>query len=238
MPTIEERLAALERQQSIQSDALRYLVEGRWTGALPHAAAEIASLYDPAPGDFAPIDFPKAPSPAVAAWQPVDMRGKLPINTESAYGTRDLAGISGVTVHYTAGPESGTAMSTAAYQTSEGARGQTGNGTPFPGLAYTLFVEGNGRVVLAHSLNVRVWHSAAVVNGKGRNYTHVGLCYAGNREPNAAQIKGLAAAIRWLEQDQLHRQLAVEGHGDQYPTACPGATRSTWLPHVVALARD
>lgn len=142
-----------------------------------------------------------------------------------------------MTFHYTAGPSSGTAYTTALYQTSEAARGQTGNGTPFPGLAYTLFVEGSGRVVLAWDLGVRVWHSAAVIAGKGRNYTHVGICYAGNVEPNAAQKLGLAAALRWVERT-LGRRLEVEGHGWVYQTSCPGATSRVWIPEVAALARS
>lgn len=60
MATIEERLAQLEAQQAVQTQALRYLVEGRWTGPLPTAAAEIASLYGAGPpADYAPVDFPK-----------------------------------------------------------------------------------------------------------------------------------------------------------------------------------
>lgn len=142
-----------------------------------------------------------------------------------------------MTVHYTAGSARGTAAGTAGYQTSEAARQQSGAGVPFPGLAYTLFVEGSGRVVLAHSLEVRPWHSAAVVNGRGRNYTHVGVCYSGDQEPNPSQRQGLAKALRWLEQT-LGRTLHVEGHGDVFSTRCPGPTRGTWLPEVVRMARS
>lgn len=149
---------------------------------------------------------------------------------------RPLGSIVGVTFHYTAGPTSGTAQSTALYQTSEAARGQTGNDTPFPGLAYTLFVEGTGRVVLAWDLSRRVWHSAAVIAGLGRNYTHVGICYAGDREPNNLQLAGLATALRWC-QKQLGRELVAEGHGWVYSTSCPGPTSHLWIPQVVAMAR-
>lgn len=136
-----------------------------------------------------------------------------------------------MTFHYTAGPSTQTALEVAAYQTSEAARAQTGNGTPFPGLAYTLFVEGTGRVVLAWDLNIRVWHSAAVIDGKARNATSIGICYAGNFAPNAAQMIGLRNAWQWCEA-QLGRGLTVEGHGWVYPTACPGATSHTWIPEL------
>jgi hypothetical protein len=60
--TIEDRIAALEKQQQVQTDALRYLVEGKWVGDLPTAAAEIASLYgEKPPEDFKPIPFDAAP---------------------------------------------------------------------------------------------------------------------------------------------------------------------------------
>jgi N-acetylmuramoyl-L-alanine amidase len=141
-----------------------------------------------------------------------------------------------VTFHYTAGPASGSAWSTAAYQTSEAARKQTGAGTPFPGLAYTLFIEADGEVVLAHSLEVRVWHSAAIVSGRGRNYSHVGVCYAGNHAPNADQVVGMASAVVWLEQ-LLDRELALEGHGWLYATSCPGPTSRGWISSIERLAQ-
>jgi len=140
-----------------------------------------------------------------------------------------------VTFHYTAGPSSQTAEQVAAYQTSEAARAQTGNGTPFPGLAYTLFVEDDGRVVLAWPLTTRVWHSAAVVAGKARNATHIGICYAGNVAPLPAQMTGLANALAWCER-QLGRHLIAEGHGWVYSTACPGSTSHGWVPLVVSLS--
>src|SRR5205814_199481 len=103
-------------------------------------------------------------------WQPTDERGQLPIADQIkypglSYGTRPLAAITGITVHYTAGPSDGTAQGIAQWQVSDAAISHTGNGTPFPGLAYTLFVEEAGNVILAHDLTTRVWHSAAVVNG-------------------------------------------------------------------------
>ncbi len=136
-----------------------------------------------------------------------------------------------MTFHYTAGPSSQTADEVAAYQTSEAARGQTGAGVPFPGLAYTLFVEGDGRVVLAWDLTTRVWHSAAVIDGTARNADHIGICYAGNLAPNPAQMLGLASAWQWCEL-QLGRALEVEGHGWVYPTGCPGPTSHTWIPEL------
>ncbi len=60
MTAIDDRLAQLERQQAAQTRALAELVQGRWTGDLPNAAAEIVALMGGTPPDgFAPGDFPK-----------------------------------------------------------------------------------------------------------------------------------------------------------------------------------
>lgn len=161
----------------------------------------------------------------------MDLRGKLPVadpKWDARYGTRDLAGIFGVTYHYTAGGYSSTPHAIAAYQTSDSAVAQTGAGTPFPGLAYSLLVDGGGVAYLAHDLTVRVWHSAAVVGGKGRNYTHVGVVFTGNGEPTTAQKETLGRVHRWLER-QLGRALAAEGHNWVYPTACPGPNSHAWI---------
>jgi hypothetical protein len=149
------------------------------------------------------------------------------------YANRLPAGIVGATVHYTAGPTNATAESIANYQISAAAVPQTGNDTPFPGLAYTGIVEGDGTPVLAWDLGVRVWHSAALIGGVYRNASHVGFCYTGNDGPTDAQIAGLAELIRWAE-TQLGRNLAVEGHRDPpYPTDCPGPRWPNWKQQLV-----
>lgn len=161
-------------------------------------------------------------------WLPIDVRGKLPTNHEANYSQRDLSAIGGVTLHYTAGPASQTAYQVAQYQTSEAARGQTGNDTPFPGLAYTFFVEQDGKTSMAWDLNVACWHSAA----SGRNNTYVGICYAGDVAPNDEQMTGMAQAIGYC-QKQLGRKLTVEGHKDAYSTECPGPQWPAWKQTVL-----
>ena len=49
---------ALKEQQAAQTRALRHIIEGRWTGEMPHAAADVVALYGgtPPPG-FSPVPF-------------------------------------------------------------------------------------------------------------------------------------------------------------------------------------
>lgn len=55
---LERRLKNLEIQQGIQTLTLRYIVEGRWTGELPTAAAEVVALMGGTPPpDFKPVSF-------------------------------------------------------------------------------------------------------------------------------------------------------------------------------------
>jgi len=162
-------------------------------------------------------------------WEPTDMRGKLPTNHEADYDVRALSDITGITLHYTAGAVNQTVYQVAQYQTSEAARDQTGNGTPFPGLAYTLFVEQDGKTSLAWDLTVRTWHNAAF----DRNRTNVGICYAGDVAPTDAQITAMAQAIGWVQKN-LGRKLGLEGHKDSYgDTECPGPQWPTWKQTVV-----
>lgn len=116
----------------------------------------------------------------------------------------------------------------AAYQTSQAAIGQTGAGIPFPGLAYAMFVEGDGTVYWAWDFNVRTWHNAA----DNHNGTHIGICYAGDHAPNAGQIVGMGRAIGWLQR-RLGKLLIVEGHKDHYATSCPGPMWPQWKQRVL-----
>jgi hypothetical protein len=167
-----------------------------------------------------------------------DLRGDLPTLGPPweirAYHSRPLDGIDGVTLHYTGAPTGQSARAIAEYQISPAAKKQTGAGQPFPAIAYTILVTGDGVPNLCHDLDRRVWHSAAVVGGVARNLSHVGICYTGDQAPNDAQIRGLATAIRWCE-EQLGRPLAIEGHRDPpYATPCPGPQWPTWRSKVEA----
>jgi hypothetical protein len=167
----------------------------------------------------------------------VDLRGRLPVHNDPdpgyRYEARPLDAITGITLHYTAGPAEQTAAAIAAYLTSTAAAQQTGTGRPFPGMAYTILVTADGAANLCWDLDVRTWHSAARVNGLSRNLTNAGICYTGNQSPNPAQVQGLARAIAWVC-SRLGRTLAIEGHRDApYATQCPGPEWPVWRTAVM-----
>lgn len=116
------------------------------------------------------------------------------------------------------------------------ARYQVGPGShlAFPAIAYHLVIPATGYVALCHNLDVRCWHSGAIVEGVSRNLTHVGICYVGNQEPNLAQLAGIRAALRWVEENPGHPLESIEGHRDApYPTACPGPAWPRWRPEIL-----
>lgn len=164
----------------------------------------------------------------------IDMRGKLPTSREASYGKRAINEIKGITIHFTAGNPNSSVEATAAYQTSEAARGRTGNGTPFPGLAYTYGVPRDGNPRKAWDLDVRTWHSAATIGGVARNKSHASVVWIGDNTPTPLQITGMAEACVDIEKI-LGRHLPIEGHRDApYPTSCPGPTWPLWKPKLEA----
>ena len=163
-----------------------------------------------------------------------DLRGQLP--SRRAYNARPLDGITGITLHYTAGGTNTSARAIAEFQISPAAAANTGAGEPFPGIAYTILVTGDGTPNLCHDLDRRTWHSSATVHGLPRNLTNIGICYTGNNQPNDAQVRGIAEAIGWC-QSQLGRELEIEGHGDAMATDCPGPVWPDWRHDVLALVQ-
>jgi len=155
----------------------------------------------------------------------VDLRGQLPIRPGRVYYTRPLSGISGVTVHYTAGSSWATVRDIAAYQVGPDAH------EAFPAIAYTLVVTRDGTVHLCHDLETRCWHNEARPGGVARNATHVGICFTGAGWPTVDQILGLARAIVWTERS-LGRRLEIEGHQDSSDTRCPGDDWPAWREHL------
>jgi len=85
--------------------------------------------------------------------------------------------------------------------------------------------------VLCHDLDVKCWHSGAVINGVSRNTSHVGICWAGDSVPNDAQMEGLQEAVAFVRlQVGSRRMLPIEGHRDApYATQCPGNRWREWI---------
>ena len=170
------------------------------------------------------------PAPFIVLPAPVDLRGKLPTSTASARGyyKRDLAGITGVTIHWTASPcKNGVEAVEAIARAQLKLVASPITGEKFPAIAYSLVVDCRGIVYLCHSLDVRSWHSGAVVNGIARNVSHIGIAIINDDCPPFAQLYGLSEAILWCEQ-ALERELPWEGHKDSFPTACPGPDWGGW----------
>jgi cell wall-associated NlpC family hydrolase len=67
-PKLEARFSQLEQQREHLTNAIRYVVEGRWTGPMPHAAAEVVALLggeaEATKTNFSPVDFRGVPSAA------------------------------------------------------------------------------------------------------------------------------------------------------------------------------
>lgn len=101
----------------------------------------------------------------------------------------------------------------------------------FPGISYSLMVDGAGTIYQCWDLAVRCWHNGAVVNGIARNASHIGICFIGDDEPTEGQLAGLLGAVAWTE-GQLRRRLDIEGHQDHYATSCPGPLWPWWR-HLV-----
>jgi hypothetical protein len=85
------------------------------------------------------------------------------------------------------------------------------------GIGYNLCVDYAGRIYVGRGLR---YQGAHVVDNNARNY---GICYIGdgrNPVPKAA-VAGIKKAVN-LCRDRAGHKLAIKGHQDLWPTACPG----------------
>ncbi len=131
---------------------------------------------------------------------------------------RDTSEIKFITVHHTAGRETGTddQILTALM------RGHINQG--WPGLAYHFVILKNGNIYQINNFEDVTWHDTV-------NWDSIGICLPGyfhspyNEKPTGEQLKSL----RWLL-DQLSTQhpefpadqSKVLGHRERSSTACPG----------------
>ena len=182
----------------------------KWGGAAK--ADQVATYLDKILG---PMQL--APTPATVLDGVIDLRGQLPVLGWGEHYVRgSMDDVEAVTYHYTASNPGGSVRSIAEYQVSAAAAGQTGiKGQPFPGIAYTIVVKGEGSPHLCWDPEVVTWHAP------GWNRKSRAVCFIGNGAPNADQIRGMARAHIYLERYK-GAELGVRGHSDDYNTPCPG----------------
>ena len=56
MSTIDERIGQLEKQQALTVDILKLMIQGRWTGEMPHAEAFLKAI-NPGDTDWSAVPF-------------------------------------------------------------------------------------------------------------------------------------------------------------------------------------
>jgi hypothetical protein len=156
----------------------------------------------------------------------IDMRGQLPVRAGvPPYPSRPAADLTLFVAHYTAGPVTSTVTDIARYQTGPSSH------LPFPAIAYHWFVEQDGKLSLCHDLATRTWGSDGSYQSQHVNAIGVHCCYAGNTQPNAAQIAGMKQS-RLESERMLGRVLTVRGHSDDSPTQCPGTAWNAWKGQI------
>jgi hypothetical protein len=124
-------------------------------------------------------------------------------------------------------------------------RYQTGGNShlPFPGIAYHIYVEGDGRLAVCWDLEVVTWGQ-----GAGSPYSNldvgiynwwgIAICFAGDA-PNASQLATLVRILgavdnvmgRKLDR-QPHRGVSVDADTGETLTECPGDRYIAWWPVV------
>lgn len=131
---------------------------------------------------------------------------------------RATSGIRWITVHHTAGRETGTddqiLKAIMATHTKQG----------WPGLAYHFVILKNGNIYQINSLADVTWHD-------GSNWDSLGICLQGyfhspyNEKPTDAQLKSLRYLLDVLcnaYPEFPAEEKNVLGHKERLATACPG----------------
>lgn len=147
----------------------------------------------------------------------VDVRADIPTNpgpvAPVAWWERDLAQISGITIHHTGASDPTTA---AAWCIHKGR----------PSIQYHFFIRYDGVALYTADLAWGLWHDHT--GGQNLNIS-VGLAgYHHHAPPPEAMLTGAARLCAWLMDAHNIDQARVLGHCDHYNTICPGWDAASW----------
>jgi len=146
----------------------------------------------------------------------------LPKGT-GAYKTRLMSSVDTVIVHHAAVDIAGTErdiVAIARYHVEKHG---------WPGIGYHYVVARDGTVYKTNPITAISYHAA------GSNVRSIGVCLAGDlnkARPTPQQVEAVKGLVQEL-QKQLGKPLRLLGHGEVYPTDCPGK----WGRAMVAALR-
>lgn len=156
----------------------------------------------------------------------LDGRNSLPKNHDRAWAYRAAETIKGVVYHQSL-EEYGTASGNARYHSGPNHIDPQG----LPGLSYTVFIEGNGRVVLANDLEAKVFSQGTRKIPGDENALYLSVCvggnftgpgYIGTQHPTTDQLHAVRETWRILKEVLALPDGAIFGHIDFGKPSCPG----------------
>jgi hypothetical protein len=171
----------------------------------------------------------------------IDARSRWPKKT-GEWARRDLADIQGVVLHQTGGGADIDALH--AYHTGPNHMASAG----LPGIAYSLFIDGEGVISLVNDLEARTWSQGTLLEPGDENRHFVAVCVGGRFWPwpgttvDARPSPTVLASVErtWEVLAKLFglSPLGLFGHYHWGKPACPGAEISKFIERTRKTAGD
>lgn len=158
----------------------------------------------------------------------VDGRHTLPRHKGRQWSTRPPDKLKGMVLHQSL-EDSGSARAIALYHVGANHISQDG----LPGLSYTLFIERNGKVILANDVEAKTWSQGYLdPGGVDENALYIGACvggnfsgpaYKGTQRPSQEQMDSVDKLWKLCRDLWGWSGTGLFGHFHFGKPACPGA---------------
>lgn len=156
-----------------------------------------------------------------------DLRFFLPVHRRKSWKSRDPYALRGVVLHQSL-EERGEAEGVAKYHVGPNHISKTG----LPGMSYTLFIEKDGRVILANSIEDKTYSQGYLdPNWVDENAAYIGVCiggnfsgpgYVGSQRPTYEQMESVRKLWDLCKDFWGWSGAGLFGHYHLGKPACPG----------------
>lgn len=160
----------------------------------------------------------------------------LPVHKTKKWDKRDPAKLKGVVLHQSL-EEYGTASGNARYHVGPNHISDTG----LPGLSYTLFIEKDGKVILANPTDRKTYSQGYGGRPGDENEEFLSICIGGNfyapgyygtQTPTRDQLCSIEMVWGHLKEIWGWTDLCLYGHFHFGKPTCPGDVIAEWIDSV------